>query len=185
MLREWGYVAVFVCVFVEGIGIPAPGQTLLVAGALLASRGELGIVPLLLTSIGAATLGSLAGWGIGRHGGRPLLLRFAPADRLARVERIFQQSGVALVALGRFVDGARQLSGLAAGAFGMERARFLFWNLAGAVLWSTFWGLGAYVMGRDFDVVARAYHEARPVLIAIAATTALAVLVWLVARPRA
>jgi membrane protein DedA with SNARE-associated domain len=184
MLQRWGYVAVFACVFVEGVGIPAPGQTLLVAGALLASRGELGIAPLLLTTITAATLGNLVGWVVGCRGGRPLLLRFARADRLARVERIFQRSGVALVALGRFVDGARQLNGLAAGAFGMQRGRFLFWNLVGAVFWSTFWGLGAYVMGRDAGGIARAYHETRPFLIAIAVAMVPAVLVWLVARPR-
>ena len=125
LLGEWGYLAVFVFIFIEGIGIPAPGQTLLMAGALLASRGELALGPLVATALAAAALGNAAGFEIGRRGGRPLLLRFARGDRLARIEAIFRRSDAALVSLGRFVDGARQLNGIAAGALGMDGQRFL------------------------------------------------------------
>jgi len=181
-LDEWGYAAVFACIFVEGIGIPAPGQTLLLAGGLLASRGELSLAPLLATAVAAAALGNALGWEIGRRGGRPLLQRFARGERLSRVERLFRRSGKTLVVLGRFVDGARQLSGLAAGAFGMAPRPFFGSNLAGALLWSGFWGVGAYVFGRDFDAIALAFHRASPALLIAAPLAVALLLVWLLLR---
>jgi len=181
-LDEWGYAAVFACIFVEGVGIPAPGQMLLVAGGLLASRGELSLAPLLATAVAAAALGNALGWEIGRRGGRPLLQRFARGERLSRVERLFRRSGKTLVVLGRFVDGARQLSGLAAGAFGMAPRPFFASNLVGALLWSGFWGVGAYVFGRDFDAIALAFHQASPALLIAAPLAVALLLVWLLIR---
>ena len=164
LLERWGYAAVFGCIFVEGVGIPAPGQTLLVAGALLAGRGELMLAELLVVALLAAALGNTAGWLIGRAGGRPLLQRFAHGGRLARVERLFTRWGPRILALGRFVDGLRQINGLAAGALGMPRGEFLLWNAIGALLWVGFWGFGAYGFGRDFDGIASLAHRARPFL---------------------
>jgi membrane protein DedA with SNARE-associated domain len=182
LLGEWGYLAVFVFIFIEGIGIPAPGQTLLMAGALLASRGELALGPLVATALAAAALGNAAGFEIGRRGGRPLLLRFARGDRLARVEAVFRRSDATLVLLGRFVDGARQLNGIAAGALGMDGQRFLTWNLLGAALWSFFWGIGTWIFGRDLDAIARTLHVARPVLLLVVPTATALLLGWLLWR---
>ncbi len=179
LLQRYGIGAVFLSILVEGFGVPAPGQSLLIAGALLAGRGELRLPLLLAAAALAAALGNAIGFEIGRRGGRPLLERFAGGGRLARVERLFQRSGGALVAFGRFVDGLRQVNGLAAGAFGMERRRFLVWNAAGAVVWAGVWGIGAYVLGRDLHDVASRFHRARPVLLVLVAAVALVLLVWL------
>ncbi|HME68948.1 MAG TPA: DedA family protein, partial [Myxococcota bacterium] len=165
LLEKWGDAAVFGCIFAEGVGIPAPGQTLLVAAALLAGRGELALPQLLVVAVVAAALGNTLGWLIGRAGGRPLLQRFAQGERLARVERLFARWGPRIVALGRFVDGLRQINGLAAGALGMECTQFLIWNAIGALLWVGFWALGAYVFGRDFDAIASAMHRTGPFLV--------------------
>src|SRR5262249_10432812 len=162
LLEHWGYAAVFVSIFVEGVGIPAPGQTLLVAGAVLAGRGELAFAPVFIAAVAAATAGNALGWAIGRYGGRPPLGGLPPRGRLAHIERLFQRSSAGIVALGRFIDGARQLNGLAAGALGMPPQAFHWWNVIGAVLWSAFWGLGGYALGRDFAVVVTAYHRLRP-----------------------
>jgi len=184
LLERWGYAAVFACIFVEGVGVPAPGQTLLVAGALLAGRGELGLLPLLLLALLAAALGNLLGWVIGHRGGRPLLQRFAHGERLAHVERLFARWGPRVVALGRFVDGLRQINGLAAGALGMGRAEFLTWNAIGALLWVGFWGLGAYGFGRDFDSIASVVHRARPYLAVLALLGAALTVLYLLRAPR-
>ena len=164
--------------------MPAPGQTLLMAGALLAGRGELSLPAVLATAFAATVLGNAAGYEIGRRGGRPLLLRFARPEVLARIEGWFRKSDAAVVGLGRFVDGARQLNGLAAGAFGMEPRRFHRASLRGAVLWTGFWGLGAFLFGRDFDVVARWVHGTRGILLTAAALASVVLLLWLFLRRR-
>jgi membrane protein DedA with SNARE-associated domain len=184
LLEKWGDAAVFGCIFAEGVGIPAPGQTLLVAAALLAGRGELALVPLLVVAVLAAALGNTLGWLIGRAGGRPVLQRFARGERLARVEHLFARWGPRIVGLGRFVDGLRQINGLAAGALGMERTQFLIWNAIGALLWVGFWGLGAYGFGRDFNAIASAIHQARLFLVPLFLVGAALLAVYLLRGPR-
>jgi len=184
LLQRYGYAALFVCVLVEGMGVPAPGQGLLMAAALMAGRGELSLAWVLATTAAAATLGNALGWWIGSRGGRPLLQRWANPARTARVEAAFRRSGPLLVTLGRFVDGARQLNGLAAGAFGMPAGRFLAFNLLGALLWTACWGLGAFWLGRDLHEVAGWLHANRRLLQVAFAVAAVALVLWLLGRRR-
>lgn len=178
LLHRYGYTAVFGAIFLEGFGIPAPGQTLLIAGAVLAARGQVSLGALLVTAALASAGGTMVGWAIGVSGGRRLLGRFA-GQRLETIERLFARWGAGFVALGRFVDGARQLSGLAAGALGMPLAPFVLWNTLGAILWTAFWGVGVWAFTRDFHALAVTAHRLRWPLLAIALLAVLGVLVWL------
>ena len=70
-LDRYGYGAVFTAIGVEGFGIPAPGETLLIAGAVnAATQAQFHIALLLLAAFVAAILGSSLGYLIGRRGGR-------------------------------------------------------------------------------------------------------------------
>src|SRR4051795_5795487 len=79
-----GYAAVFALIAVETMGIPVPGETALIAGALLAQNGQMDIVLLVVVASAAATVGDNIGFAIGRKGGRKLLMRPGPfhAQRL-------------------------------------------------------------------------------------------------------
>ena len=180
LLDRWGYGAVFVAIGVEGVGIPAPGQTLLMAASLLAARGQLSLGPLLATSVAGAALGNALGWVVGRWGGRPLLERFAGGPRLERIDDLFERRGGLVVLLGRFVDGVRQVNGLAAGALGMPFAPFFAWNLAGALLWTGVWSLGLYWLDRDFEAIARTFHHVQRWIGLGVGILVLLVLAWVV-----
>lgn len=184
LLERYGYGAVFGAIFLEGFGIPAPGQTLLIAAALLAADGELSLVALLALAFVASAGGTLLGWGIGRFGGRRLLERVA-GPRLDRLEATCRRRGGVLVAFGRFVDGARQLAGIAAGALGMPLAPFLWWNLVGAVTWVGVWGIGSFVLERNAHTLIDAYRRIGPMAAIAILALAAAVLLWLVRGRRA
>lgn len=179
LLDRYGYGAVFLFVFVEGFGIPAPGQITLIAAALLAARGDLSIVAVLVTALVAAATGNLIGFAIGRYGGRRILERVAGGARLARMEALFERRGGVVVGFGRFVDGLRQLAGIAAGSLGMSFGTFFAWNLAGAVAWAGFWGGGAYLFERDFAQIAAYVHHVRPIAIAVVVIAVIAGIRWL------
>ena len=70
MLDRYGYLVVFLTILVEGVGIPAPGQTLLIAAALSAAHGNLSLVWVLIWACLAAGLGNSLGYLLGRWGGR-------------------------------------------------------------------------------------------------------------------
>src|SRR5881398_560073 len=68
-----GYAAVFAFVAIETMGIPVPGETALIAAALLAHAGKMEIVPLVLIAAAAAIVGDNVGFAIGRKAGRRFL----------------------------------------------------------------------------------------------------------------
>lgn len=185
LLERYGYPAVFVAVGVEGAGIPAPGQTLLIAGAIDAVRGALNIVALVALAIAAAVLGNSLGYLIGRAGGRPLLRRLPISEaRLNRVDELFQRYGGAFILVARFFDGTRQLNGIMAGTLEMPWWRFTFWNLLGAVIWVAVWGLGAYWLDRDIGRVVALLERVEPWAIVLLIAALLAGLVYLLRQRR-
>ncbi|HET7311347.1 MAG TPA: DedA family protein [Mycobacteriales bacterium] len=169
LLRDWGYAAVGGVLFGENIGLPLPGETILVAAALYAGTGRLNIwlvaIIAFITSVGGACVGYV----VGDKGGRPLLERygkfvFVTPDRLDRLERFFQRRGALIVVVGRFIEGARQLMGIVAGVSEMTFKRFLVFTTLGAALWTAFWaGLG-YFAGDHVEAIS---HYATYVAIAV------------------
>lgn len=185
-LQRYGYSAVFALVGVEGMGVPAPGQTILEAAAAASASAESGlrIHWVLLSAILAAALGNTLGYLIGRTGGRPLLRRLRiPERHIDRVESGFERYGGWLILFARFFDGTRQLNGIAAGVLEMPWARFMVFNLAGAVLWACFWGLLVYYLDLHLDQVVGVIRRLNPWVVALTLTglTALALLLWITA----
>jgi membrane protein DedA with SNARE-associated domain len=151
-----GYAVVFALIAVETMGIPVPGETALIAAALLAHDGRLEIEVLVLVAAAAAILGDNVGFAIGRKGGRRLFELPGPfhAQRLAALaagEPFFAKHGPKAVFLGRWVAGLRIASAWLAGMNRMDWRRFLFWNALGGICWALSIGLGAYFVGHAFD----------------------------------
>jgi membrane protein DedA with SNARE-associated domain len=181
LLERYGYPAVFVAVGVEGMLIPAPGQTLLIAAAIDAVHGGLNIVALVLVAVLAAALGNSIGYLIGRLGGRPLLKKLPISEaRLDRVDALFRRHGGWFILVARFFDGSRQLNGFMAGMLEMSWWRFSFWNLLGAVIWVAVWGVGTYWLDRDIGHVLAVLERIEPLVIVllVAALTAGLVYLW-------
>ncbi|MGE5624654.1 MAG: DedA family protein [Bacillota bacterium] len=156
LLRDYGYVMLFCVMLAESFGIPAPGQTLLIATALLASRGELNIAVVLLAAFVGTALGGVIGYGIGTYGGRSVILRFGRYVRigkpeLKRLENSFTRYGIGFVLFARFFEVLRQLNGIVAGTVGMPLRAFLLSNLAGSALWVGVWGLGSWRLGKQME----------------------------------
>jgi membrane-associated protein len=147
-----GYAAVFALIAVETMGIPVPGETALIAAALLAHDGQMEIVTLVLLASAAAIIGDNIGFAIGRKGGRKLLLRPGPfhAQRLKVIqigEPFFAKHGPKAVFLGRWVSGLRIASAWLAGINGMSWPVFLLWNALGGIVWAAAVGFGVYALG--------------------------------------
>jgi undecaprenyl-diphosphatase len=152
-IEHYGLWVVFGVVFLEVAGLPfIPGETALIAAAALASQGHGSIAWTIVLAIAAAVFGALLGYAVGRWRGRELLRRWQWFERVTRkgVERsdeFFHRHGSKAVFLGRFVPVLRATLGWMAGVGKMPFARFLLWNVAGAVAWGCLIGLLAYYLG--------------------------------------
>lgn len=155
-LHDYGYATLFCVVLVESFGIPAPGQTLLIATAILAAQGKLNIVAVVALAFSAAVIGDSAGYWIGKNGGRRLILRFGRYIRVGEpevrhMEASFAKYGGWFVAFARFFEVLRQLNGVVAGTAEMPFRKFLLFNAAGAAMWVSLWGLGSWRLGRHIQ----------------------------------
>lgn len=138
------YLLVGVVIGLESLGIPLPGEIILVSSALLASQhGEIDPFVLGACATAGAIIGDSIGYAIGRRGGRPLLAwlgtkfpKHFSEGHIATAERSFQKWGMWAVFFGRFVALLRIFAGPLAGVLRMPYWKFLIANVFGGILWA-------------------------------------------------
>ncbi|MFJ8491397.1 DedA family protein [Streptomyces sp. NPDC094038] len=158
LLTHYGYWAVGAVVLVEDFGVPAPGETILIAAGVYAGAGELNVVAVAVIAFAAAVVGDNIGYLIGHTGGRAFVHRwgryvFVTPERFRKAEEFFARHGGKIVVVARFVEGLRQVNGVIAGTSGMPWPRFLVFNALGAALWVGLWTSLAYVTGTHISAV--------------------------------
>ncbi|MER6099930.1 DedA family protein [Streptomyces sp. NPDC001728] len=138
------YVLVGVVIGLESLGIPLPGEIVLVSSALLASQhGDINPYVLGACATAGAIVGDSIGYAIGRKGGRPLLAwlgkrfpkHFSEAN-IGLAENSFQKWGMWAVFFGRFIALLRIFAGPLAGVLHMPYWKFLIANVLGGILWA-------------------------------------------------
>ncbi|HEX9096398.1 MAG TPA: DedA family protein [Candidatus Dormibacteraeota bacterium] len=155
LLATYGYLAVFVFVGVESLGVPVPGETMLVTAAIYAgTTGRLSIFWVIVASSAGAIVGDNIGYVIGRTGGYRLLKRYGryirlDENRLRLGQYLFDKHGSKVVFFGRFVSVLRIFAAFLAGVNRMHWRRFLIFNAAGGIAWSTIYGIAAFLLGKQ------------------------------------
>jgi membrane protein DedA with SNARE-associated domain len=157
-LDRYGYLAVAGFVMLEDFGVPVPGETILILGAVYAGTGRLNVFAVALVGFVAAVLGDNIGFAIGHFGGRPLIERYGryvliTRERLDKATNFFERQGAKVVVAARFVEGLRQANGIIAGISGMHWLRFLIFNAIGAALWVAVWTSVGYLSGSHIDTI--------------------------------
>lgn len=137
------YATLGAAAFASWIGVPGPGEPVLIAAGVLAAKHKLGVGETLLVAFAGAAAGGIAGWVVGIKAGRALVQRPGPFHRtrqkaLARGEEVFARYPAAAVLL---------TPSWIAGINHTRAAVFLFWNAVGAAGWALGIGLGAYFVG--------------------------------------
>ncbi len=150
------YVVVGLVIGIESLGIPLPGEIVLVSAALLSSRHELDVSPLWIAVAGSAgaILGDSTGYAIGRRWGTTLFDRLGRRfpkhfgrRNVAFAESIFTRWGVFAVFFGRFIALLRIFAGPLAGALKMHYPKFLAANALGGIVWASGTTFAVYSLG--------------------------------------
>jgi membrane-associated protein len=155
----------------ESAGLPIPGETSLLASAVLASDGRLALPLVIAVAAGAAIAGDNVGYLIGRRGGRWLLARPGRWEQqrrrlLAQGEAFFERHGGKAVFLARWAPGLRVTGAWMAGAGQMRWSRFLVWNALGGAAWASTIALAGFFLGKTASAIAGSAGVAVLVLVA-------------------
>ena len=174
LFAHYGVWTVALMVGLESLGLPLPGETVLILASVYVAihGGNIAMV------IGAAILGAIVGdnigYALGRGFGYPLLLKFGPyvglsEGRIKLGQYLFMRHGGMVVFFGRFFAILRFLAAFLAGVNRLVWPRFLLANASGAIVWATAVGLLAYILSRDI-------HRVQGTLGIIAGMTAIGLL---------
>ena len=181
LLISYGLVLLFALIAAESAGVPLPGETALIAAAILAERGHYSIVWVIVVAAAAAVIGDNIGYWIGRTGGRALLERWGPVRRYAERalppgERFFARHGGKTVFIGRFVAVLRVTAAWLAGITHMSWWRFFLWNAAGGIVWATGVSLLAFYFGKAAADAVATYGVYALIVIVVGAVIAFVVM---------
>jgi membrane protein DedA with SNARE-associated domain len=143
------------------MGLPFPGETTLIAAALLAGKTHsLNIWAVIASASAGAIIGDNLGYWIGREFGFRLVRRYGhyiglSESRIKLGEYLFQRHGGKIVFFGRFVALLRSLAAVLAGVNQMNWPRFVLFNAAGGILWATLYGFAVFFLGRKIETFTR------------------------------
>jgi membrane protein DedA with SNARE-associated domain len=183
-LTTWGYLALFLATFVSSMAIPVGADIAIgYAGALasgqLTTEHHMDLAVVILVVTLGEVVGSLAGYAIGRLGGRPLVDRagryvLLTHRDLDRAEAWFARRGEAFVLFGRLIPLLRSFVSLAAGLGEMALGKFVAFTVIGCAIWaSALAGIG-YSLGSSWHHVLKDFSYAGyvvAVLIVLAVAT--------------
>jgi len=177
LIETYGLIAVGTVIGLESMGLPFPGETVLILASIFAgTRHHPNIVAVVLTASGSAVVGQMIGYVVGREFGYWLLLRYGSylyitAGRIKLGEYLFLRHGGKIIFFARFIPVLRSLAGVLAGANRMPWRQFLLANIVGALVWASFFGFAAYMLGRQFE------RLAGPMVIIIGIATAIVIVI--------
>jgi len=154
LISTHGYWAIALVVGLESMGIPLPGETMLVLAAIYAAADpSLNIWLVIAAAAVGSIMGDNAGYWIGHRYAYAAVVRYGhrlglTETRIKIGQYLFRKHGAKVVFLGRFVALLRILAAFLAGVNRMPWRDFLWANAAGAVLWASAFGVGGYYFGK-------------------------------------
>src|SRR5574337_459964 len=159
-VATYEYFGVLAVVGMESLGVPIPGETALVAAAIVAGEGKLNIYGVIAAAAGGAIIGGACGYWVGREFGFPIAYRYGRyvslnEKRLKLGQYVFLKHGGKIVFFGRFIALLRTFAAFLAGVNRYSWERFFAFNAAGSILWAAVFGAGGFFLGRAFEYYAR------------------------------
>ncbi|HWE67693.1 MAG TPA: DedA family protein [Acidimicrobiales bacterium] len=173
-LHGWeAYLLVGVLVFAEAsvmLGFIFPGETAVILGGVVASRGHVNIFALIVVVVLCAIVGDTVGYAVGEKWGRRLLDTRFLRKRQRLLDRVLQElnrRGAIAVFLARFTAFLRAVVPGLAGVSAMRYRTFLPANAAGGLVWGTAFCLLGYFVGSAYTKVESASGTASDVLLGL------------------
>jgi membrane protein DedA with SNARE-associated domain len=186
-MLAYGYLVIFFGVMLENAGVPVPGETILLVAGYFCSLGHFNIFLVMLIAATGAVLGDNAGFAIGHHYGRGILLRFGKyvfltPTRLEHLENYFKSHGEKTILVARFITGLRVFAAVLAGASHMRWRIFFVYNVAGAILWSIVITTLGFLFGQSLPLLIKWVGRSGTILLIV--VVVVVVIIWRIYRRR-
>ena len=159
-LQQYGYFILALAIAIEGVGIPAPGQSLLIVASLLAAAGQMSLPLVLIVAGSSAFIGNSLGYFLGIKFGDVLIKKgWVKESTEAKLHGFIGKYGLAALLLSRFIEGLKQTIFIGCGMAKMSLNKFLLGNTLATGLWLTLFGLGPVLIRDELTPILAFYHH--------------------------
>jgi len=153
---HYAYLIIFLCVLVEQIGIPIPSVPVLLTAGTLSATHRVSFIGITLAMLASCIIADTIWFALGRRYGNSVLkllcrLSFEASTCVSKTENYFSRRGALTLLFAKFVPGLSTVAAPIAGQTGMSYPRFLFWDIAGSLIW----GETFILAGRFFGDLAK------------------------------
>jgi membrane protein DedA with SNARE-associated domain len=162
--REFGYLGIFIMMFLESTFFPFPSEVAMIPAGILAAKSEMNLLLAILVGTFGSLTGALFNYYLARKFGRAGVLKFGKyfffnEEKLQKMETFFVKHGSFSTFFARLIPGVRQLVSLPAGLSKMNLGKFALYTTLGAGLWVTVLALLGYVIGDNEALVEEYLHQ--------------------------
>lgn len=165
LLEQYGYLALIVSIFLEGIGVPMPGQSLMIAASILSAQQVMSFPAVMLVSWLSCFSGNTLGYLLGYHFEEWLDKKgYISGNKFRKLQSTIQKYGPACLVVSRFIEGMKQFMPLACGVAKMPLKEFLLGNLLATTIWVTVFGLITHFAFEHLTQIATFYDQHRYVV---------------------
>jgi membrane protein DedA with SNARE-associated domain len=164
LIKQTGYIGVFLLMFLETVFPPVPSEVIMPIAGLTAARGELSLWGVIVSGTLGAMFGNFFWYLLARVIGidrfRPFIERHGRWLTLdwydvEKAERLFGRFGGIVVGLGRMLPTVRSVVSIPAGLLKMRLKSFLIWSTVGTAGWSSALAVAGYLLGQQFSNIER------------------------------
>lgn len=158
LIFDWGYIGIFLLMTIESSFIPFPSEIVLIPAGYLASKGEMGMLPIMASALGGSMAGAFINYYLALSLGRRFLARygkyfFIKENALNKMDDYFEKHGHISTFIGRLIPGIRQLISIPAGLSRMNLAVFSIYTALGAGLWAFILVMLGYFIGENQELI--------------------------------
>jgi membrane protein DedA with SNARE-associated domain len=156
-ISGYGYWGLAALLMLGIAGIPVPDETLLTFSGYLVFRGQLQLVPTLISAFAGSCTGISMSYAIGRFPSLWVVRRIGnrmfkvSEERMKRAETWFKRYGKWLLPFGYFVPGLRHLLAIVAGGTRLGLPVFAAFAFSGALVWSATFVFLGYLLGENWQ----------------------------------
>ncbi len=185
-----GLAGIVLAMAIESCCIPLPSEIVMPLAGVMFFQGHilagvnpvLGLVLIALAGSIGCLIGSIAAYGIGYSGGRPLLLKYGRYVLISqhdadRADSYFKRWGSATAFFSRLLPVVRTYISLPAGIARMPFVKFCAFTVLGSLPWCLVLSFVGYKLGQNFSSLSTVFHGL-DIVIVLAIIILVALYIW-------
>jgi membrane protein DedA with SNARE-associated domain len=147
IIQTYGYLAVYVGTLFEG-------ETVLILAGIMVHAGYFKLPCIIAAAFSGSLTADQVIFHIGRRRGASILARRPQWDsRVQRALGLVNRVRTPLMIVFRFLYGLRVVTPFALGMTNVPAVKFLFYNIIGALVWSSTIASGGYLFGKALGII--------------------------------